>query len=280
VAASAGLTGATYFSERPGQIAELVERAASEGAETVVAVGGDGTVNEAVSGLMRLRERGDPTPRLGVLPRGTGTDFVRSFDVPTKAAEAARVIAAGRTRRLDAGRVEYRRWDGGAGIGWFANAASAGMSGAVAQRANATSKAMGGKASFLWATLAVFARWQVSDIEIAADAELRSGRIYDVIVSNCRYLGGGMLMAPEAAPDDGLFDVVVIGDITRTDLALNLPKVYRGTVFPHPKLEQLRAASISVDAARPLPVQLDGEQPGTTPVRFDVVPGAFELHVP
>ena len=274
------MSGDARFSERPGHIAELAERAASEGASLVGAVGGDGTVNEAVDGLMRAREAGAASPELAVLPRGTGTDFVRTFGIPTRPVDAIRVAAAGRVRTIDAGRVTYRAWDGSAGVGWFANVASAGMSGAVAQRANSTTKAMGGKASFLWATLAVFARWKVTELEVEVDGERRSGLIYDVIVANCRYLAGGMKMAPQAEPDDGLFDVVVIGNITRTDLALNLPKVFRGTHLPHPKLELIRGARVTVDGPTPLPIELDGEQPGTTPASFEILRHAVRLRVP
>jgi YegS/Rv2252/BmrU family lipid kinase len=243
-------------------------------------VGGDGTVNEAVNGLMRLRERGTDPPELAVLPRGTGTDFVRTFAIPTKLTAAVRAVATGSTKTIDVGRMSYRSWDGSAGDAWFANVASAGMSGAVAQRANSTSKAMGGKASFLWATLAVFARWKPTEMEVDVDGERRSGLLYDVLVANCRYLAGGMRMTPQAEPDDGVFDVLVIGDISRTDLALNLHKTYKGTHLPHPKLELLRGTVVQVDAAIPLPVELDGEQPGTTPARFEIVPAAFRLRVP
>jgi diacylglycerol kinase (ATP) len=89
-----------------------------------------------------------------------------------------------------------------------------------------------------------------------------------------------MKMTPDALPDDGLFDVLLIGDITRTDLALTLPKVYRGTHLPHPKAELLRGKQVTVEAEAPLPVELDGEQPGTTPVRFEVVPRALRLRTP
>src|ERR687892_779248 len=174
----------------------------------------------------------------------------------------------GRPRWIDAGRVEYRAWDGSEGSGWFVNAASAGMSGAVARRANASSKALGGKASFLWATLAVFAGWHNTDVTVDVDGERRDGRMLDVIVSNTAYLGGGMKMCPEAKPDDGLFDVLLIGDISKRDLALTLPKVYRGTHLPHAKAEALRGRTVTVEASVPLPVELDGEQPGTTPARF------------
>ncbi len=102
----------------------------------------------------------------------------------------------------------------------------------------------------------------------------------DVVVANGRYFGGGMMICPEAAPDDGLFDVLLIGDVTKGDLLWTMPKIYRGTHLPHPKAELLRGAAVSVDAAEPLPVELDGEQPGTTPVRFEVVPGALRVRVP
>ena len=89
-----------------------------------------------------------------------------------------------------------------------------------------------------------------------------------------------MKMTPDALPDDGLFDVLIIGNITRVDLALTLPKVYRGTHLPHPKTELLRGTVVTVDATTPLPVELDGEQPGTTPVRFETIPRALRLRVP
>jgi YegS/Rv2252/BmrU family lipid kinase len=279
-AGEAGLVGEALLSERPGHLSELAERAAAEGAELVVVVGGDGTVNEAVSGLMRVRERGDEPPELAVLPRGTGTDFVRTFRIPTRLDDAIAVAQGGRTREIDAGRVEFKAWDGSDATAWFANVASAGMSGAVAQRANTTSKAMGGKASFLWATLAVFRTWKPTQMEVDVDGESRARLMYDVIVANCRFLAGGMHMTPEASPDDGLFDVLLIGDITRTDLALTLPRVYRGTHLPHPKAELLRGRTVTVRSTTPLPIELDGEQPGTTPARFQVVPGALRLRVP
>jgi len=104
--------------------------------------------------------------------------------------------------------------------------------------------------------------------------------MHDVIVANGRYLGGGMKMLPEAEPDDGRLDVLLIGDLTKRDLLLTLPKTYRGTHLPHPKATVLRGAVVEVESPEPLPVQLDGEQPGTTPVRFELVPQALRLRVP
>ena len=153
------------------------------------------------------------------------------------------------------------------------------MSGAIAKRVN-ESKSRFAKASYFLATFAVFARWQTSEVRVAVDDETRRGLMRDVVVANCRYFGAGMMICPEAEPDDGLLDVLLIGDVTKADLVLTLPKIYRGTHLPHPKAELLRGRTVTIDADVPLPIQLDGEQPGTTPVRFDVVPEALRLRVP
>jgi len=134
--------------------------------------------------------------------------------------------------------------------------------------------------SYLLATLSVFARWHVGEVHVTVDDDMRSGRMHDVIVANGRYLGGGMMICPDAEPDDGVFDVLLIGDLTKRDLLLTLPKTYRGSHLPHPKAELLRGSLVTVDAPSPLPIELDGEQPGTTPVRFEIVPEALRLKVP
>jgi diacylglycerol kinase (ATP) len=231
-------------------------------------------VNEVVQGLA-----GREGVELAVIPRGTGWDFVRTYGIPRRFNDAVTVARDGKSRPIDLGRARYRSWDGTEAESYFANIASAGMSGAIAKRANETSKALGGKVSYLWATLAVFARWRNDVVEVTVDGEQRRGRMHDVIVANGRYLGGGMMICPEAEPDDGLFDVLLIGDLTKRDLMLTLPKTYRGTHLPHPKAEVLRGARVEVDAAEPLPIELDGEQPGTTPVRFEIVPQALRLRV-
>jgi diacylglycerol kinase (ATP) len=232
-------------------------------------------VNEVANGIAGLEN-----VAIAVIARGTGWDFVRTYGIPHDVAGAVDVARDGTTREIDLGRVTYRAWAGGETSSVFANVASAGMSGAIAQRANETTKALGGKASYLWATLAVFARWKVSEVRVTVDAETRAARMHDVVVANGRYFGGGMMICPEASPGDGLFDVLLIGDLTKRDLLLTLPKTYRGRHLPHPKAELLRGATVTIDAPEPLPVELDGEQPGTTPARFEIVPQGLRLRVP
>ncbi len=275
-AAAAGLEGATLFSERQGHLAELAREAALDGAELLVVVGGDGSVNEVANGLAGLGRQ----PEVAIVPRGTGWDFSRTFGIPRKVDDAVHVALEGDVRTIDVGRASYRAWDGSDATTSFANVASAGMSGAIAQRANETTKALGGKASYLWATFAVFSGWEATEIEVVVDGERRTGRMFDVVVANGRFFGGGLQICPEAEPDDGLFDVLTIGDVTKRDLVLTMPKMYRGTHLPHPKAELLRGPSVTVTSETPLPIELDGEQPGTTPATFEVAAGALRLRVP
>ncbi len=245
-----------------------------DGAELLVVVGGDGSVNEVANGIAGL------DVELAVIARGTGYDFVRTYRIPRDVRRAVDVALRGNTREIDLGRVGYRAWNGTETETWFANVASIGMSGAIAARANETTKALGGKASYLLATAAVFPRWRAGELRVSVDGEERSGRMHDVVVANGRYFGGGMMICPEAVPDDGLFDVLLIGDLTKRDLVLTLPKTYRGRHLPHPKAEVLRGAVVTVESEEPLPIELDGEQPGTTPVRLEIVPRALRLRVP
>ena len=232
-------------------------------------------MNEVVNGIA-----GREGVEIAVIPRGTGWDFARSLGIPHATDKAIAVALGGQARAIDLGRATYRPWAGGEARLWFANIASAGMSGAIAQRANDTTKALGGKVSYVWATFAVFARWRNTEVSVTVDSETRTGRMHDVVVANGPYFGGGMKIAPDARQDDGVFDVLLIGNLTKRDLMLTLPKTFRGRHLPHPKAELLRGSEVTVDAPEALPIELDGEQPGTTPARFDLVPGALRVRVP
>jgi diacylglycerol kinase (ATP) len=276
-AAQLGLEGETLFSERPGHLIELAERAARDGAGLVVAVGGDGTLNEVVNGLVRAGGGSE----VATIPIGTGMDFVRTHAIPTRFDDAVRVARDGTARVVDVGRVSYRTWAGAEAERFYANVGSVGMSAAVARRVNGMSKVAGGRATFYYALVRVFLEWENTVLQIALDdGTTREGRMHDVIVANGQYHGGAMWLAPEARPDDGLFDVVLIGDVSKLDFVTTSPKIYNGKYLRHPKVELLRSRSVAVDAQARLPIEVDGEQVGTTPARFEVVPAAVRVRVP
>jgi YegS/Rv2252/BmrU family lipid kinase len=264
------------LSTRPGEIAELAARASADGAGLAVAVGGDGTAHEAVNGLLRAGGRTE----LALIPRGTGDDFARALGVPGDFETAVGVARDGRVRTIDVGRVRYESYGGDPAEAFFCSMAGVGMSGAVARRLGTTTKALGGRIAGVLATFAVFSRWKNVELMVEVDDERRHGLMEDVMVANTEYHNGGMRLCPGARPDDGLFDVLVIGDVSRRELVQTLPKLYRGTHLPHPKAELLHGRTVTVDASQALPVELDGEQPGTTPVRFEVVRAALRVRVP
>ena len=243
----------------------------------MVAIGGDGTLNETVNGLMRAGTQTE----VATIPLGTGMDFVRTYGIPTKFEDAVRTAIGGATRTIDVGRVSYREWSGGDGERYFANVGSVGMSAAVAQRANGMSKLLGGRVTFFYALTRVFFEWENTEVTVELDdGTRREGRMHDVIVANGQWHGGATWLAPEARPDDGVFDVVLIGDVTKRDFVTTSPKLYKGTYLAHPKIDLLRSTAVGVDAPERLPIELDGEQVGTTPARFEVIPAALRVRVP
>ena len=217
---------------------------------------------------------------LATIPIGTGMDFVRTYGIPTTFDGAVRVALDGVERTIDAGRVRYRTWGGDEETRLFANVGSVGMSGAVARRANGMSKAFGGRLTFFYALTRVFLEWENTEVTVRLDSGERRARMHDVVVANGVWHGGGMKLAPDARPDDGLFDVVLIGDVDKLDFLTTAPKIYKGRHITHPKVEVVRSATVDVDASEHLPIEVEGEQVGTTPAAFEIVPGALRLRVP
>jgi diacylglycerol kinase (ATP) len=268
-----GLDGEALLSEHPGHLVELARQAAGEG-HLIVVVGGDGTLNEVVNGLA------GSAAELAILPNGTGQDFGRTHGIPTGFDEAVAVALGASARPVDLGRAVFADGDGAGSARVFANVGSVGMSGAVARRANSMSKRLGGRTVFYYALVREFLAWENTEVTVTSDGGERRGRMHDVIVANGRWHGGGMKLAPDARADDGLFDVVLIGDVTKLDFVTTSPKLYSGGHVHHPRVDVLRSAAVTVEAAVALPVELDGEVSGTTPVRFEVEPGALRLRAP
>jgi diacylglycerol kinase (ATP) len=202
-------------------------------------------------------------------------DFARTHGIPTSFDDAVRAAVASSARAIDVGRVHL-----GDTTRWFMNVASVGMSGAVARRANGMSKALGGKTTFFYALAREFATWRNTHVTVRfADGSERRGAMHDVVVANGSYHGGGMWLAPDARADDGLFDVLLIGDVTKLDFLTTARKLYKGTHLSHPKVDLVQSRAVDVEADVPLPVETDGEVSGVTPVRFEVVPRALRVRV-
>src|SRR5262249_42340734 len=158
---------------------------------------------------------------------------------------------------VDAGRATFTTEDGGTGSRLFLNVGSCGLTGAVAERAMRTSNRLGGTACFLYATVTTFVAWKNRPVPLEPRRAGRALLANNVIVANGRSFGGGIRIAPGAEPDDGLFDVLIWGDVGKLDLARTLPKLYRGTHVGHPKSDLSRRRVVEVRTETPLPVELD-----------------------
>lgn len=277
-----GLDFDAALTSEPAQAVHMARAAIQDGRPLVVACGGDGTVNEVANGFFDGEDPIRTVTRMGVLPLGTGGDFRRTFGIPLRLEPAAAVLRAGRSRRIDAGRVSYRSEDGVPGSCHFVNIADAGIGGEVVHRVNHGLKLLGGSVTFMLATVVSFARWRNKRMSVTVDGTTHEIVGQQVVVANCQYFGGGMRMAPEAQPDDGLFDVILVGDVGPIENLRGLSRIRSGTHLEagNPKLTLARGKRVEVTSPERVRLDVDGEQPGLLPAVFEVVPGAIELVVP
>ncbi|MEW6172900.1 MAG: diacylglycerol kinase family protein [Bacillota bacterium] len=273
---SAGLEFTYGFTGRPGDGKELARKVLSQGCDCVVAVGGDGTVNEVLNGL--LAEDIPPRARLGIIPCGTGRDLARTLSIPRSPAGAVARLAEGRARLVDVGRITFSTEDNGASRRYFLNVADAGLGGETTARVNSAGKQLGGFLSFLRGALVTMSAYRPQTVRIDIDGEFSEQiDITTVALANGRYFGGGMFIAPQARMDDELFDVVVIRGMPRPELALNLLKVYSGRHLDHPKVALRRGRRIVIDSHERVCVEADGEPAGYLPAEFSIVPEALRV---
>jgi len=271
-----GLDVRVVLTTGPGHAAEAAAQALRDGDRFLVAAGGDGTVHEVINGMFAGEQPIAPDAVLGVLPTGSGCDFVKSFGIPGDAVKAAAHLTGDAVRTIDLGRITFA--DGAATtLKYFANIAEAGLGGSVVARAAALPSAFAATRYFFgfWLTLP---RFRPATVTLDADGQAFEWQAHNVVVANCRYYGGGMQISPKSEADDGRLDVLVMTG-PKSDAYTTLPKVYRGTHLPHRNIAELRVSRVTVETGTPYPIEADGELLGTTPATFEVVPGALRLKV-
>ena len=272
------------ITQGPGDATRLTRAALRAGAERVVAIGGDGTINEVVNGFFEDGVAIAPEASLGVIPYGTGGDFRRTLALPTHLEEAAQVIRGNRRRQIDLGKLTYTGAGGAQVTRMFVNIASFGVSGVVDRLVNESGKKLGGKLSFLLASARATWSYTNQRVELVFDGKDRAElTINTVAVANGRYFGGGMHVAPAAELDDGAFDVISLGDLGFRELLTSGRRLYAGTHLSMDKVSSRRARVVEaapVDPAAIVELDVDGENLGRLPARFELVPAALWTIVP
>ena len=261
------------MSEFAGHAVEIGRRAAEERPSRVLCLGGDGTAFEVVNGL---RGEGGTVafPEIGLIPAGTGNSFVRDFGIDSPEA-ALEGILAGRRRAVDLIDFEYR--DGGRPVRRLAlNILGVGLIADILKLTNERLKFLGA-AGYSLAVLLRLAKGMDNRIEITADGRTWSIRDSALVVSNSKFTGGKMKIAPEADPADGRADLVVFREVNRREIVAIFKRVFSGTHVTHPKVETTTAADIAIEAAPAQRLMADGELLGETPLRLRVLPRALTI---
>jgi diacylglycerol kinase (ATP) len=267
-----------YITGRRRDAEVLATEAVMKGAYTIVCVGGDGTLNEVVNGLMAVEAEKRAEPALGFIPNGTGCDFVRSVPIPRDPEEAVQRIRQRRIRTIDLGRLHFLNHEGRRNVRYFHNVTSFGLGGEVDERVNRTSKRFGPFLSFIWATLISILLYGKKRVHLTVDDTFEGEvSVWNVALANGQYHGGGMWVAPEAAVDDGWLDVTVVGDLSLAGVFRNLPNLYNGKILHVPKVFGLKGKAISASSNQRVLLDVDGEQPGMLPVTVDVIPKAVNI---
>lgn len=275
------------FTKGPGDGIEIAEKAAVSGRRFIIACGGDGTINEVANGILRSGK----DVELGVLPSGTGGDFRRTLGLPRSNRAAAAALRDGETRLMDVGKVTFQDFNGDPVTRYFLNVSSVGLAASVIKRVKSATafdwlpvEAIRGKANFAVSTLQEVLDLDPVTVRVRFDGgDEKTVQTIALCIANSRYFGGGMMIAPDAKINDGLLDVINIGNISTARILLNGYSLYRGTHQELTEVKSTQARKIEVsalDPSREILLETDGELPGKLPASYEIVPNAVRVRVP
>ena len=263
-----------------GEATRLAREAAQSGYQMVVAVGGDGTVNEVLNGLFENGVPLDGRTVLGIVPLGSGCDLARTLGITAETSPVLKPPGRSSTRRIDVGKVEFTDLQGKRRTRLFINIADLGAGGLVVEKANKAPAILGRRPNYVWGILTAALVYRARLIKISIDGnppvEMPTR---NAIVANGRYFGRGFLAAPEAKLDDGLFDIVNVGDFGTLEALWNVPRLRNGTHLSHPKVSHYRGRHVEVTSDEKVLLEMDGDLVGTLPVTCEVIPAAINVMV-
>jgi diacylglycerol kinase (ATP) len=263
----------SYLTRGMNDAVRLTREALLRGAERIICVGGDGTLNEVVNGFMSEEGPVQPDAQLGFIPLGTGLDFIRCTRIPKTLDKALDLITRSHTRQIDLGRIWFKGTNNPTPYRYFHNMTSFGLGGEVVERVNRNTKVFGGFISFIWGTIVSILIYQKKRIRLKVDDHFDETIVgWNVSIGNGMYQGGGMCVAPDAQIDDGLFHITVIGDLSLFGVFRNLPKLYTGKILTVKKVCSYAGKRVEAQSDQKVLLDVDGEQAGQLPVTIEIMP--------
>ena len=276
----AGLNLDIHQTLYPGHAVSLSQQALKDGYSTIMAVGGDGTVNEIVNGFFEDGKLINKEAALLVFSQGTGSDYVKSLGLNKKIETVIEAYNRYKRRWVDIGKMKYYNFDEEVVNRYFVNEADVGIGGETVEYVNRSSKLMGGLLTYLFGAIRTVFKYKNKDMQITIDGEvIKNGQINSVMVSLGKYFAGGMPIAPKALIDDGLFDVVILGNLTKLETLLNLYRAYKGTHIDYHKIDYLNGKKVKIYSEDKVLIDIDGECAGLIPVEFEVLKQTFPVLV-
>ena len=262
--------------EYAGHATHIAREALEDGRRFLVAMGGDGTIHEVVNGMIESDAAVNPEAVLGVVAAGTGSDFIKTFGIPAKPGHAVAHLDGEECFPIDIGKASYLQ-DGDRVTRYFANIAEVGIGAETVARAERLPGWLGPTVYFFafWMALRAF---EPADVKVDLVDRVHEGRMSNLVVANGQFFGGGMKIAPKAAPTDGLLDIQIHNPSKRESVAI-VPKVYKGEHIPHPDIHEAKRVRVEIHSDRPLRVEADGEVLGWTPATFELLRDAIRLKV-
>lgn len=276
---AAGVDHDAVTTDGPGHATALAGQAVREGRRFIVAVGGDGTVQEVVNGLVDA-ETGRAHAEdlvLGLVAGGTGCDLTRTFGMDRPPEKVVPHLTGDATMAFDVGRVRLTGRDGQPLTRLFANIAEAGYGGLVTDLANRLPRRLG-TARYALAIPGALLRFRLIGTTVTLDHTEVTEPMSNIVVANGQFFGGGLKVAPRALPDDGRFNVQVWRG-KPSDVLRAAPDLRVGDHLKRPDVREWQSTTVRVESERPLLVEADGEVLGTTPATFDLLPGVLRVKV-
>jgi YegS/Rv2252/BmrU family lipid kinase len=273
------------FTRKQGEATELVRYALREGHHEIVAIGGDGTINEAVNGMFNSNGNTPPDSVFAFVTSGTGGDFRKTFNIEPGVETAITRLKRASAHRVDIGRVTCLTKSGEPTMRYFINIASFGLSGVIVDSVNRArlAKLFGGSFAFAFHSAAGMLRYRNRTVRIMVDGvEDEIATVSTVAVANGQYFGGGMKVAPGAFVDDGLFDIVIMGGTPKGQSLTEMKLIYTGDHVHKPHVRVLQGkhvvvAPVAETRGRPVLIETDGEAAGRLSATFEILPRALNL---
>lgn len=265
------------FTERPRHAIEITIKGIADGYRKIVAVGGDGTMNEVVNGVFTQDTVASSEITLGIITVGTGNDWGRMFGIPSDYEGAVSLLRKNETCESDAGVAEYM-CDKGKGKRYFINIAGLGFDAVVVKRTNIQKeRGRTGKAIYFYNLLRSLLFYTHTHTDVIIDGKLLTNQTFTISLGIGRYSGGGMRQTPNAIHDDGLFDITIIKRMRKGEIIRSLKKLYDGTILDHPKIEGHTGRNILINSTPPIHLEADGESLGYSPIEFNIIPRAVNV---